>query len=203
MRRGERLTIQITRLEFPAAELRRKACQVCDPDQARRLLAIASILSGARRSDAAKSAGMERQTLRDWVHRYNAEGVEGLKDRRQLGRKPRLDEEQLSELDKLVETPPDPIEDGVVRWRCADLKSQIKRRFGVEISERSVGRILKARGFRRLSARPKHPKADEALQQTSAIIFPPYYGNTCLSTPRASPSKSGFKMKRALAKKAA
>ena len=166
------MTILITRLEFPAAELRRKACQVCDPDQARRLLAIASILGGASRSDAAKSAGMERQTLRDWVYRYNAEGVEGLKDCPRLGRKPLLGEEQLSELDKLVETPPDPVKEGVVRWRCADLKSQIKRRFGVEISERSVGRILNARGFRKLSARPQHPKACEASQQTSRTIFP-------------------------------
>jgi transposase len=166
------MTIQITRLEFGAGELRRKACQACDPDQARRLLAIASILSGASRSDAAKSVGMERRTLRDWVHRYNAEGVGGLKDRPQLGRKPLLGEAQLSELDALVETPPDPVKDGVVRWRCADLKSQIKHRFGVEISERSVGRILKARGFRRLSARPQHPKADAASQQTSRTIFP-------------------------------
>jgi transposase len=166
------MTIQITRLELPAAELRRKACQVCDADQARRLLAIASILDGSSRGDAAKSVGMERQTLRDWVYRYNAEGVEGLKDRPQLGRKPLLSEEQLSQLDKLAETPPDPVKDGVVRWRCADLKAQIERRFGVEISERSVGRILKARGFRKLSVRPKHPKADAASQQTSRTIFP-------------------------------
>jgi transposase len=166
------MTIQITRAEFQAVELRRKACQVCDPDQARRLLAIASILDGASRSDAAKSAGMDRQTLRDWVSRYNAEGVEGLKDRQHPGRKPLLGNEQLAELDKLVETQPDPVKDGVVRWRCADLKAQIKGRFGVEISERSVGRILNARGFRKLSARPRHPKADEASQQTSRTIFP-------------------------------
>ena len=70
------MTIHITRLEFTAAELRRKACQVSDPDQARRLLAIASILDGASRSEAAKSAGMDRQTLRDWVYRYNAERAE-------------------------------------------------------------------------------------------------------------------------------
>jgi len=130
------MTIHITRLEFTAAELRRKACQVSDPDQARRLLAIASIRDGASRSEAAKSAGMDRQTLRDWVYRYNAEGAEeGLKDRPHPGRKPLLGDEQLVQL---VETKPDPVKDGVVRWRCADLKAQIKRRFGVEISERSV-----------------------------------------------------------------
>src|SRR3974390_1908292 len=103
------MSIRITRSEFPAAELRRKACQVSDPNQARRILAIASILDGAGRADAAKSAGMERQTLRDWVHRYNAEGIEGLKDRPRLGRKPLLGEAQLSELEALVETAPDPV----------------------------------------------------------------------------------------------
>ena len=96
------------------------------------------------------------------------------------------------ELDRLVETQPDPVKDGVVRWRCCDLKIQIKNRFDVEISERSVGRILRARKFRRLAPRPKHAKADEAVQQTSAIIFLPSYGNICRSTPRPSPSKSGF-----------
>jgi transposase len=166
------MAIQIARLEHSPAELRHKARVASDPYQARRLLAIASILEGASRTDAARSAGMERQTLRDWVHRYNAEGVEGLKDRLRAGRKPLLDGEQHSELDRLVETAPAPVKDGVVRWRCADLKAQIKSRFGVEISERSLGRILNARGFRKLSARPRHPKADEASQQTSRTIFP-------------------------------
>ena len=136
------------------------------------LLAIASILDGASRADAARNAGMERQTLGDWVHRYNAEGVEGLKDRQRAGRKPLLDEEQLAELGRLAETQPDPVKDGVVRWRCYDLKNQIKSRFDVEISERSVGRILRTHGFRRLSVRPQHPKADEASQQTSRTVFP-------------------------------
>jgi hypothetical protein len=72
---AKRWSSRRSRTEFSAADLRRKACQVSDPDQARRLLAIASILSGASRGDAAKSAGMERQTLRDWVYRYNAEGL--------------------------------------------------------------------------------------------------------------------------------
>ena len=118
------MTIQITRTEFPAAELRHRARVASDPDQARRLLAIASILDGASRTDAAKSAGMERQTLRDWVHRFNAEGVDGLKDRQRSGRKPLLKEEQRAKLDELVETPPDPVKDGVVRWRCNDLKAK-------------------------------------------------------------------------------
>ncbi len=118
------MTIQITRTEFSAAELRREACRASDTGQARRLLAIASILDGASRANAAKSAGMERQTLRDWVHRYNTEGVEGLKDHPRTGRKPLLNKEQLSALEQIVEKQPDPDTDGVVRWRCCDLKSK-------------------------------------------------------------------------------
>ncbi len=182
----------------------------CDPDQARRLLAIAQVLDGASRTDAAKNAGMERQTLPDWVHRFNAEGAEGLKDRPHPGRKPLLDEGQLLELDQVVDTQPDPVKDGranvyrerqALTSRCRDLKVQIKNRFDVEISERSVGRILRKRKFRRLSPRPKHAKADEALQQTSATLFPPSYGNICRSTPRPGPSKSGFRTKPALGRK--
>ncbi len=157
------MAIQITRLEHSPAELRHMARVACDPDQARRLLAIAQVLDGASRTDAAKNAGMERQTLPDWVHRFNAEGAEGLKDRPHPGRKPLLDEGQLLELDQVVDTQPDPVKDGranvyrerqALTSRCRDLKVQIKNRFDVEISERSVGRILRKRKFRRLSPRP-------------------------------------------------
>ncbi len=108
---------------------------------------------------------MDRQTLRDWVHRYNAEGVEGLLDRARAGRKPLLDEDRLAELDTIAGTQPDPVADGVVRWRCIGLKGVIAKRFGVEISERSVGRILNGRGFRKLSVRPQHPRVDESAQE--------------------------------------
>ena len=81
------MTVKITRTEFSAEELRRKAGRVRDPNQSRRLLALASILDGAFRDEAARNAGMDRQTLRDWVHRYNAEGVEGLLDRPRSGGK--------------------------------------------------------------------------------------------------------------------
>ena len=165
------MTVKITRSEFSAEELRRKAGRVRNASQSRRLLALASILDGASRSDAAQNAGMDRQTLRDWVHRYNAEGVDGLLDRPRSGREPRLNEGQLAEFDRIVETPPDPVADGVVRWRFAICKAQIAKRFSVALSERSVGRILNERGFRKLSARPKHPEvntaAQEAFRQTS------------------------------------
>jgi transposase len=166
------MTINITRMEFSAAELRRKAGRVRDANQSRRLLALAQVLEGASRGEAARNAGMDRQTLRDWVHRYNAEGVEGLCDRARSGRKPRLSEDQLAEFDKIVETPPNPVADGVVRWRCVDLKEKIAKRFSVQLSERSVGRILNERGFRKLSARPKHPEVDTAAQEAFRQTLP-------------------------------
>ena len=98
-----------------AAELRAQAKVAVTPDQARRLLAIALLREGSSREDAARSTGMDRQTLRDWVHRFNAEGPEGLCDRKAPGRSRRLDAAQLAELKARVEAGPDPAKDGVVR----------------------------------------------------------------------------------------
>ena len=158
------MTLAITRDELSAEEMRLVARRVKDSSQARRLLALALVLDGYGREEAAQAGGMQRQTLSDWVHRYNAEGVEGLCDRPRSGRRPRLSEAQLAELAGLVEAGPDLAVHGVVRWRCLDLREEIKARFGVEVSERHVGRLLKRLRFTRLTVRPRHPKADEATQ---------------------------------------
>jgi transposase len=107
---------------------------------------------------------MDRQTLRDWVHRYNAEGLCGLSNRRSPGRQPRLSPDQKAELAALVEAGPDPVTDGVVRWRRIDLKRWIEAEFGVVLHERTVGKQLTSLGYRRLSVRPQHPKADADAQ---------------------------------------
>jgi transposase len=159
------MALAITRTDFSAADLRAAACRTQDSDQARRLLALALVMEGSTRTAAARSAGMDRQTLRDWVIRYNAEGVEGLRDRPRPGRPGQLSEEQLAELARLVEAGPDIDVHGVVRWRCVDLQAQIKQRFEVEMSERHVGRLLKRLKFTRLSVRPRHIEADEAAQE--------------------------------------
>ena len=159
------MAIVITRTDLSAEELRAAACGTKDGYQARRLLALALVLDGASRTAAARAAGMDRQTLRDWVHRYNGEGVAGLRDRPRSGRPAQLSEAQMAELARLVEAGPDPAVHGVVRWRCVDLQGEIRTRFGVEISERHVGRLLQRLKFTRLSVRPRHPQADEAVQQ--------------------------------------
>lgn len=159
------MAVAIERHDWSAEELRAAARRSKDVAQARRLLAIALALEGKSRTEAAEAAGMDRQTLRDWVHRYNEEGIEGLSDRPRPGRPSRLSEAQKAELADLVEEGPDVEVHGVVRWRCVDLKGEIKGRFGVDLSERQVERILKQLDYARLSVRPRHPKADEAAQE--------------------------------------
>jgi transposase len=95
------------RRELSAAELRALACQENDARVARRLLALAMALDGVSRKAAARHAGMDRQTLRDWVVRYNAEGVAGLRDRERPGRPALLAPALEEELRQLIEAGPD------------------------------------------------------------------------------------------------
>lgn len=159
------MALAITRADLSAEELRQAARRSKDPAQSRRLLALALVLEGHTRTAAARAAGMDRQTLRDWVIRYNEDGIAGLCDRSRSGRPARLNAAQLAELAQLVEDGPDVAMHGVVRWRCVDLQAQIQARFGVMLSVRQVERILKRLQFTRLSVRPRHPQADEAAQQ--------------------------------------
>ena len=160
------MAVAITRLELGASDLRREAARCSDGPAARRMLALALALEGRSRGEAAQCAGMDRQTLRDWVHRYNAEGIAGLVDRPRPGRPARLSPGQVAALVEIVEAGPDVAVDGVVRWRCADLTGVVANRFEVALSERQVGRILNRQGYTRLKPRPQHPKADEAVQAT-------------------------------------
>jgi transposase len=158
------MTVEITRLDLTGGDLRREAGRSRDAKASRRMLALAMVLDGRRRTEAAQSCGMDRQTLRDWVHRYNAEGLSGLADRPLPGRAPRLDAAQMGELATIVEAGPDPAVDGVVRWRRTDLCAVVERRFGVRLAERTMGGILHRLGFARLSARPRHPQSDGEAQ---------------------------------------
>lgn len=158
------MTVKIACEDNTAQDLRVAAGNVRDGKVARRLLAIALVLDGASRKTASENCGMDRQTLRDWVHRYNAEGIDGLANRGGGGVKPRLTSEQMAQLAAWVEAGPDPVRDGVVRWRRSDLAHRIEVEFGVKFHERTVGKHLDKLGFRRLSVRPEHPNADPAAQ---------------------------------------
>jgi len=156
--------LQITRTDYTSAQLRAFAAKCPDGAQVRRLLALALVLDGRPRSEAASVNGMDRQTLCDWVHRYNADGVEGLKTRRNPGRAPRLSPEQRAELHGLVVKGPDLAVNKVVRWRCVDLKAEVARRWSVEVHESTIGRWLGELRLTRLQPRPVHPKKDAAAE---------------------------------------
>ncbi len=160
------------REDFGADELRRLAARAKDVAQARRLLALAAVCDGMNRTEAARIGGMDRQTLRDWVHRFNQHGPDGLIDIKPTGRPPKLSDEQKQALKQLVEAGPDLETDGVVRWRCVDLKRVLGQRFGVDLSEVSLGRVLKKLGFSHISARPRHPVQDPEAIVAFKKTFP-------------------------------
>jgi transposase len=151
------------REDYSAEELRASARRSKNVNQSRRLLSLAAVRDGMDRGAAAKIGGMDRQTLRDWVHRFNASGPEGLIDNWTEGPKPRLSAEQRAQFAQIVEAGPDREVDGVVRWRRLDLKRVIAERFGVDFHPRYVGKLLKKLGFSHISARPRHPAQDERI----------------------------------------
>ena len=167
------MTVAITYQDLSAADLRQAAARTQEAKMARRMLAIALVREGRSRTDAAQSCAMDRQTLRDWVHRYNADGLEGLSDQpRRNGPKPRLSAEQQAKIEAWVDEGADLERDGVVRWRCVDLQRRIKQSFDVSLHERTVGKLLNKLAFRRLSVRPQHPQSDPDAQASFELSFP-------------------------------
>ena len=157
--------VAVTRSELTPAQLRSAACASEEPAQVRRLPAIALVLEGMPRQQAAERCGMDRQTPRDWVHRYDEAGVAGLRSRPSPGRAPLPTPERKAELRALVLAGPDPERDKVARWRCVDLRAEVARRFGVEVRESTIGEWLHQLGLTRLQPRPYHPKRDLAAQE--------------------------------------
>jgi transposase len=189
--------LEITRTDYTAQDLRGLSSRCSDGAQVRRILALAMVLEGWDRTEAAEFNGMDRQTLRDWVHRYNKGGVEGLKSRRSPGRTPALSELQRAALLDLVLLGPDPQVHGVVRWRCVDLKAEVARRFSVEVHESTIARWLHELGLARLQPRPVHPQKDPEAEAAFKKTSPTWPKPRCLKPRSADPSKSGSRMKRA------
>ena len=131
------------RTDYSAPQLRVLAKSAKTNSQSRRMLSLAAVLDGMNRTDAARIGGMDRQTLRDWVHRFNQLGPDGLCDLHAGGVEPRLSADQKAELSAIVDAGPDLSADGVVRWRRIDLQRVIKERFGVDYHERYVGTLLR------------------------------------------------------------
>jgi len=142
--------------DFDGPALRRLAKGTKDAAQARRLLALAAIHDGGSRTDAARIGDVGLQTVRDWVLRFNARGPAGLIDGKTPGNVSKLDDAQRRALAEIVERGPIPAIHEVVRWRLADLAQWIWEEFGISLSETTVGRELRALGYRKMSARPRH-----------------------------------------------
>ena len=159
--------VKVTRDEHTPKALRRMAAELKDAGHVRRALAISFVLEGWPRGQAAEFAGVDRQTLRDWIERYNESGFDALATLTSPGRRRLLTPDQDEELHRIVKKGPDLNEDGVVRWRCVDLVQQSAARFGVpEVHPSTMAKWLRRLRLTKLTGRPFHPKKDEAAQQT-------------------------------------
>src|SRR5277367_7180318 len=144
------------RADFNAQTVRAAAKRSKDGPQARRLLALAAIYEGATRTEAAKIGGVTLQIVRDWALKFNAHGPQGLLDRKAPGQPPRLSNEHRAALAAIIESGPIPAVHGVVRWRIIDLCQWAWEELRVVVAKQTLSRELRAMGYRKLSARPRH-----------------------------------------------
>ncbi|MDR3450202.1 MAG: IS630 family transposase [Alphaproteobacteria bacterium] len=160
------------RRDFSAARLRGLAKKTKDGPQARRLLTLAAIDDGAARSEAAKIGGVGVQIIRDWVLRFNAQGPDGLLDSKPPGQPSKLNDGQRQAIAQMIESGPIPAVHGVVRWRLIDLAQWIFEEFRITIAKQTLSRELRAMGYRKLSARPRHHAQAAGAIETFKKNFP-------------------------------
>ena len=198
------MTVPIVRHDHTPTELRAEAARSKQGSDARRVLALALVIEGSARKAAAETCGMDRQTLRDWVIRYNADGLAGLHDRPHAGGPAsKLTDAQQSELADWIRSGPTPGEDKVVRWRLKDLQRRLAARFQVTMHERSVGKVLARLNFSHVSARPRNPKADAAAQAAHKKTSTTLLRKSFPIGPATGPSSSGGRTRRGSVSKAA
>jgi transposase len=175
------------RSDFDAVQLRRLVKRSHHPDQIRRLLALAEIYDGSSRGDAARIGSVSLQTIRDWVLRFNAEGPAGLIAGKAPGPRPKLSAAQRQYLVQMVEQGPIPAVHGVVRWRLIDLAQWLWEEFRISISKQTLSRELRAMGFRKLSARPRHYAQNGAAMEAFKKACLPSWrrsGRACHPVPK-------------------
>ena len=174
------------RTDFTADDLRIRAKGSRDADQARRLLALATIYDGGSRGGAARVGGVGLQIVRDWVLRFNVAGPDGLIDGKAPGATPKLNDDQRRALAAVVEQGPIPAVHGVVRWRLADLVPWVWEAFRIAISPQTLSRELRRLGYRKLSARPRHHRQDPDTLEAFKKTFPPCWRKSRTTLPRAN-----------------
>jgi transposase len=151
--------------DYGSGGLRAAAKRSKDGPQARRLLALAARGAVVNRTKAARIGGVGLQVVRDWVVKFNAQGPDGLIDRKAPGQPPRLNDAHRTALAAIIESGPIPAIHGVVRWRIVDLRQWIFEEFRVVVSEQTLSRVLRKMGYRKLSARPRHhAQAEGAIE---------------------------------------
>ena len=160
------------RNDFDSVSLRRLAKRTRDATQSRRLLALAEVYDGGSRTDASRIGGVGLQIIRDWVLRFNARGLDGLVDGKSPGAPSKLNADHRRALAEVVEAGPVPAVDGVVRWRRKDLARWLLETFAISLDETTVGRELKALGFAKISARPRHYAQNELAVEAFKRNFP-------------------------------
>ncbi len=173
--------------DFTALDLRQLAKASKDAAQSRRLLALAEIYAGGARSAAAEIGAVGLQVIRDWVLRFNSQGPAGLIDRKAPGQPSKLDDSQRQALAAIVGRGPIPAIHGVVRWRLVDLRRWIWQEFAISLDESTVSRELKALGFAKISARPRHHAQNALVVEDFKKTSPPKWqksGPNSRPTPR-------------------
>ena len=172
--------------DYEVAQIRVLAKRSKDAAQTRRLLALAAIYDGGSRTEAARIGGVGLQTVRDWVLSFNAEGPPGLVNGKAPGNAPLLNDQQRQALHRMVESGPLPAVHGVVRWRLIDLAQWVFDEFRISISKQTLSRELRAVGFRKLSARPRHHAQDAATLAAFKKNSPPASTRSPSATRQAS-----------------
>jgi transposase len=173
--------------DFGASQLRGLAKKTKDGPQARRLLALAAIYDGATRTEAAKIGGVGLQIIRDWVMRFNARGPDGLLDGKSPGQPPKLNDVQRQAIARMIESGPIPAAHGVVRWRLIDLAQWIYEEFRISIAKQTLSRELRAMGYRKLSARPRHHAQAAGAIEDFKKAFPRAWTKLRARRPSMSP----------------
>src|SRR5476649_71755 len=159
--------------DVDASRLRGLAKKTKDGPQARRLLALAAIYDGATRTEAAKIGGVGLQIIRDWVLRFNARGADGLLNGKSPGQPSKLNDMQREAIVRMIESGPIPAVHGVVRWRLIDLTQWIFEEFRITVAKQTLSRELRALGYRKLSARPRHYAQAEGVIEDFKKTSPP------------------------------
>ena len=190
------------RADFNAGLVRAAAKRSKDGPQARRLLALAAIYDGANRTEAAEIGGVTLQIIRDWVMRFNVFGPDGLIDRRPPGQPSRLNDVQRQAIVRMIESGPIPAIHGVVRWRLVDLSQWIYEEFRITVAKQTLSRELRAMGYRKLSARPRHhAQAEGAIEDFKKSSQRAWMKSRAKRQSMLGKYRFGSRMKRALVRR--